>query len=54
MGKRGLINEQFDHLNFLKDFIRIPFEINNNNIMNNEFEKYKHLFSKDKEIINLI
>lgn len=46
IAKKGVINDKFENLNSLKELASIPFETNknNNDIINNIFDKYKNLY----------
>lgn len=54
LGKKGLINYEFDHSEFLKNLSAIPFTINNNNIIDNIFTKSKKSYSNNNNILNLL
>lgn len=55
MNKKGLINENFNHKEFLTDLSSIPFKINNDKyLLSNIFSVYINRYKKDKHISDLL
>ena len=55
LGKKGLINKEFDHINLLKELSTLPFIINNNkNDIDEIFDVYIAKYQENTYIIELL